>query len=555
MIVLVLALAAAAQQGATPAKPASPADYNDSRLDLYGGYAYLRPNASVAGVQMQPINAGALTNVAFYFTRHIGVQGEGSICGGGPNDCVYTAMGGPIVRFPHGRFVPWAHVLGGGVESGGPQFQPDTWGYGLAAGGGVDLLTPLFKQHLAFRLIQGDFVYGHVDYGTPGLLGLTGGDAELHALRLSAGLMLRFGGFGAAAGRPGKEALACTAAAQPLEVNPGETVTVTATPTGLKPKQTPVYSWTTTGGTVNGNGREITIDTRGLAPGNYGVTAHVSAGQKKGQDVDCTAGFSIKLPAPPTLTCAATPTVVQAGDKAAVSAHGASPSNRPLTYSYQVSAGHVEGTGSEVVLDTAGAPPGNIIINCTATDDQGLSGRDATAVHVVTPVGPPAAKPPEVATKELCSLSFKRDTKRPGRVDNESKACLDGIALEMQQQPDAKLAIVGEAAPDEPGGQHLAATRAMNTRQYLVVEKEIDASRIELFTDHAQLKQVENILVPSGATLDRDGLTPVTEEKIVHPNAYGRPRAKGHRPAHHPKKKGAETPPPAGKGAGSGDRM
>ena len=43
----------------------------------------------------------------------------------------------------------------------------------------------------------------------------------------------------------------------------------------------------------------------------------------------------------------------------------------------------------------------------------------------------------------LCSVSFERDAKRPTRVDNEAKACLDDVALGLQRSSDAKLALVG----------------------------------------------------------------------------------------------------------------
>ena len=36
-----------------------------------------------------------------------------------------------------------------------------------------------------------------------------------------------------------------------------------------------------------------------------------------------------------------------------------------------------------------------------------------------------------------------RDKKRPTRVDNEAKACLDEVALDLQRQADAKAVVVG----------------------------------------------------------------------------------------------------------------
>jgi len=57
--------------------------------------------------------------------------------------------------------------------------------------------------------------------------------------------------------------------------------------------------------------------------------------------------------------------------------------------------------------------------------------------------------PPVPHTQALATISFAGDPRRPDRVDNEGKAALDGIALSLQQAPDAKLVIVGEANAKE----------------------------------------------------------------------------------------------------------
>ena len=84
----------------------------------------------------------------------------------------------------------------------------------------------------------------------------------------------------------------------------------------------------------------------------------------------------------------------------------------------------------------------------------------------------------------------------PARVDNEAKACLDDVALNLQQQTDATAVVVGEAASDERHADTLAAQRAVNTKDYLVTEKGIDASRISVRTGTQGNKEVENYLVP-----------------------------------------------------------
>ena len=61
----------------------------------------------------------------------------------------------------------------------------------------------------------------------------------------------------------------------------------------------------------------------------------------------------------------------------------------------------------------------------------------------VTVTAPPAPPPAPQTVKE-CSISFARDRKRPNRVDNEAKACLDDLALALNRQADAKLVVTGK---------------------------------------------------------------------------------------------------------------
>jgi outer membrane protein OmpA-like peptidoglycan-associated protein len=123
-------------------------------------------------------------------------------------------------------------------------------------------------------------------------------------------------------------------------------------------------------------------------------------------------------------------------------------------------------------------------------------------------------------------MSFDRDVKRPTRVDNEAKACLDEVALDLQRQADAKVVIVGEATAKEktPPKLHrnnarivdLAAQRAVNVKDYLVTEKGIDASRVSVATGVADSQNVENYLVPADAVFSNDvqGTTPVDEGTV-----------------------------------------
>jgi hypothetical protein len=136
----------------------------------------------------------------------------------------------------------------------------------------------------------------------------------------------------------------------------------------------------------------------------------------------------------------------------------------------------------------------------------------------VTITAPYVAPAPH--TSALCSISFDKDTKRPTRVDNEAKACLDDIALTLERSSDAKLALVGNAATKETpvdGDKNtaiFAAERAVNTKAYLAIDKGIDTSRILVYTGTDDGKTVTSMLIPAGAVNPVANDTPVDETTV-----------------------------------------
>jgi hypothetical protein len=506
----VLTLSSAGQATATASTPPP----GLSRFDLYGGYGYLHPvNSGINHIDYQPINPGAVVSASAYFNRYLGLQAEGSFFPHGPNDCVFTAQAGPILRYQKGRFVPFVHALGGGAKVGGPVFQPCTWGWGVTAGTGIDYILPVLNNHIAIRPIQADFDYSHVDYGPlvlPG--GFAGGTGQIYAYRLSAGVVLRFGELNP----PPPVQMGCTV--QPANVFAGDPVAVTAATSNLDPKRKAVYTWTTSGGHITGTDSTATVTTAGLAPGDYTVSGHVSEGPRPGEQASCTAGFRVQAYAPPTITCSANPSSVLPGDSSTITSVGVSPQNRPLTYSYSATGGQVTGSGTTATLSTSGVTPGTIVVTCNVVDDLG---KQASANASVTVTAPPVPVAPQPSS--LCSVSFERDKKRPVRVDNEAKGCLDEIALTLNRDSAAKLIIVGHHTADEAPED--AAERALNVDQYLTDEKGIDPSRIELRTGGDPSRSVENTLVPAGATFNAGDTTTFDPHSVQrHGQAYGKPR-------------------------------
>ncbi len=525
-LVVVFPLAMTAQGSG---KPASPQD-SGSKWDIFAGYSYLAPHGTVYDTTgtnatvLNSINYGSIASVARYFNKYVGVQLEAdehihqqgqTLAASGGNDDFSGGGGGLIFRHPSADITPFVHALVG-VEYGGIYNAPDAWGPVLTIGGGMDYETPLLNHRLAIRIFQADYQYTHENLGVAGRI-------NANMARLSAGLVFHVGSLTP----PPPVTLACSAS--PASIFPGDPVTVTATAGALDPKLNAVYSWSGTG--ASGTGTTVNIATGSLSAGTYTVKGTVKEGKagkeglQPGQTADCSASFTVKAYEPPTVSCTANPTTIKPGETSTITSMGMSPQNRPLTYSYSASGGSVSGTGTTATFSSAGAATGAVGITCNVSDDKGQTATASTSVTITAPYVPPAPH-----TQALCSITFSKDKNRPTRVDNEAKACLDEVALDLQRQSDAKAVVVGESDAKEQAKtakaeklaakrKHAkpvigdAAQRAVNTKEYLVTEKGIDASRISVATGTTDGQTVEDYLVPAGASFSADvsGTTPVDE--------------------------------------------
>jgi outer membrane protein OmpA-like peptidoglycan-associated protein len=504
-----------ASLGAQTPSTAAPVGVNPSRVDVFTGYSYFGAHGQLkpAGINYSSIDLGAIGSGAYYFNKYFGGEAIFSAHPDGHNDGLYTVGAGPIFRAPMQNFTLFAHGLAGAAKLGGPNssnpfiyHNPYQWGPALTAGGGMDYDLPFWNHRFAFRLFQADYRYIHANYGpytAPPTSGQMGGRANLSGVELSTGIVTHFGHI------IPPPPVTYTCSVSPATAFPGDPLTVTGTASNLNPKKTATYTWTSDGGTVSGTSNTANIDTKNLNAGSYTAKGHVSEGAKPGEMADCSAPFTIKAYEPPTVSCSANPSTVAPGDSATITATGASPQNRPLTYSYSSTAGSVTGSTSTATLNTTGAAPGTITVTANVVDDKGQSASCTTTVTVVAPPPPPAP-----TTSNLCTINFERDKRRPARVDNEAKACLDDVALNLQRSSDAKLAIVGNASSSEKAGSKLAAARAVNTKAYLVSEKGVDASRISVYTGSQDGKTAASTLIPTGATLDSTGLTVVDESAV-----------------------------------------
>ncbi|PYX49646.1 MAG: hypothetical protein DMG76_36745 [Acidobacteria bacterium] len=507
------------------------AQSDNPKWDLFVGYQWLHPGITVPAPFGNPSNPtpfkvpdmtkGFGSALTYNFAPHVGLEFD---LGHNWGDANYetTASVGPRLMFRTDGANYFLHALGSYNRLAVSGLNPHD-GIGAVLGGGMDL--PI-RKWISLRLFEADFVWAHHNYADdagPQFASLRRPNAE--GVRLRTGLVFNWGG--APALTP-----AASCSVQPTEVMVGEPVTATVSATNFNPKHTLTYSWSGNG--VSGKDTSVKIETADATPGNYTATAHVTDPKaKNNNEASCSANYTVKpLPPknPPTISCSASPSTVQAGGTSTITCNASSPDSVPVTVSnWTSSTGTISGTDNTATLNTTGAAPGAITVNATATDTRGLTAQGSTQVTVENPPPPP----PQASKLSQCDFP---NEKKPWRVDNTCKAVLDDVAKNLQQNPDNKLIIVGNADPAEKR-KNLAAERAVDSKAYLTggeAKQGIDPSRIEVRAGSGGTKTAEYWIVPSGANFDSAGTQTVDETKVKAVPDHPKPVAK--------KKKSAKKP-------------
>jgi len=481
------------------------------KYDIFAGYQWLNPGGNIPGgpdgmggiLPFKLPSMGKGGGLAFGYNFHPNFALEGDI-GLNLKDQfdVSTYSIGPRFTWRGEGINFFAHTLLGDNHLTSPVGARN--GIGAILGGGIDL--PIVKR-ISLRLIEADYQWARQNYASivpsnqPDLR-----HASFEGARLRTGVVFNFGG------EP-EVPPSATCSVDHAEVMQGEPVTATVQTSNFNPKHPLTYSWTANGGNVSGKDTTATIDTKGVAGGNYTVTAHVTDPKnKKNGEATCTANYTVKEPPknPPTMSCTASPTSLQTGGTATITCTCTSPDGVPVNVAgWSATGGTVSGSGNTGTLNTTGASPGQITVSATCTDSRGLTANSSAQVTVENPPPPP----PKASKLSQCDFP---NTKKPWRVDNTCKAILDDVALRLQQEPDAKLVIVGNADPSEKR-KNLAAERAVDSKAYLSggeAKQAIDASRIETRTGNGGTKTAEYWVVPAGASFDSAGTEPVDETKV-----------------------------------------
>ncbi|MGC1485376.1 MAG: OmpA family protein [Candidatus Acidiferrum sp.] len=389
-----------------------------------------------------------------------------------------TFLFGPrlnLRRFDY--FVPYAELLVGAAHAG-PSMTGDNSqsSFALSAGGGVDVVL---TKHIAWR-------FAEIDYLLTAFNGdFLGGSARQNNLRLGTGIVYRFGLPKEAPPAPVNHPPVAACSTNPTAVfaGAGDTAAIHVNASDSD-NDTLTYSYTATGGTVDGTGPDARWNSTGVNVGTYTVTATVNDG--KGGTASCATDIKVeeRPNRPPTATLSVERSPIQPGEHTGIICTGSDPDGDPLTYTYSASGGQVTGTGSNATFDATALQAGTYTVKCTVNDGRGGTGDASGTVEV--------SEPPQVHQLEvklaLHSIYFptaQPTVARPnGGLLASQAATLDTLATDFQQyltyKPDAHLILGGHA--DIRGGkeynQLLSERRVERAKNYLI-EKGVPADHLD----------------------------------------------------------------------------
>jgi outer membrane protein OmpA-like peptidoglycan-associated protein len=352
-----------------------------------------------------------------------------------------TYLFGPrlnLRRFDH--FVPFTEVLFGAAHAG-PQVTGGSaeTAFALAAGGGVDVVL---TERLTWRFVELDYLM--TNFTGP----LVNPEGRQNNFRAGSGLVLRFD-YPPAPAKPNHPPVAaCSVSPTSVYLGSTDPVAIHVDASDLD-NDTLTYTYTATGGTVDGTGPNVRWSPANLAIGSYTVNVKVDDGH--GGTATCSADVAIaKRPnRPPVISCAPERTPIIVGERVAVNSTASDPDGDPISYSYTATGGQVSGNGPVAQFDSTGLAPGSYSITCTADDGQGGRTSAPTAVEV--------KEHPEV--KELEARLALHDVYFPtaqptvakpngGLLASQQKT-LDALASDfaryLTHKPDAHLILEGHA--------------------------------------------------------------------------------------------------------------
>ena len=489
------------------------------RYELAAMYDYV--NFEPSGPFTDFSNHGAAGSFTYNASRVLGLAAEAGWyrfkdrnVGGSPlNGTIQSYLFGPRLNWrKFDYFVPFGEFLFGAAHAGQAVIGSGTQNtFALAAGGGVDLVL---TKNLAWRFVQLDYLM--TTFSGP----FVNASARQNSFRAGTGLVFRFGIPNPPPPPNHPPVAACSVIPASVYAGSGESVAVHVN--ASDPDNDPLtYSYSATGGAVEGTGPEGRWNSAGVAVGSYTVNVKVDDG--KGGSASCAVDIKVeeKPNHPPTAALSVERSPILPGERTGVTCSGSDPDNDPLNYSYTTNGGQVVGSGSNVQFDATGLQPGSYSVKCTVNDGRGGTADASGNVEVNRPPEPPQVKQLE-AKLALHSIYFPTAqptvAKPMGGLLASQAATLEQLASDYKQyltfKPGAKLILEGHA--DVRGAKDynvkLSERRVERTKSYLV-EKGVPADHLETrafgFEKNMTSEEVQKLIE---AETD---LSPAEKQKIL----------------------------------------
>ena len=458
-------------------------------VELFGGYSYIRFNDKRLLDKENFDLHGGTGSIAGNVNRWFGLVADFAgykVTGlpSGTSGTASTYLFGPKFSHRGERWTPFAQFLFGFAHvksdvttplppgSGSDFFSAGSFhqnAFATALGGGFDLTL---TKHVAWRVLQAEYLFTKFPDGN---------NNQQNNIRAATGLVFRFGG-GPPPPPPNHPPIV-SLSANPNKLTVGDTAVIQAQ--GSDPDNDNLtYTWTSTCGNVEGTGAEVHLNSANVAPGTCTVTSKVDDGRGGTASASTDVTVEARPNRPPTVTCAASPQTVTAGQPVNLTATGNDPDNDQLTYSWTSSGGKVTGSGAQAQFDSTGLQPGHYTVTCHADDGKGGKADGTADIEVQAP-----AEQKRLETRlSLHSIYFP--TAQPTEANpnagllpsqqNTLTTLATDFAKYLSFRPGAHLILQGHADPR--GGpdynKALSDRRVARTKQFLV-EHGVSADAIE----------------------------------------------------------------------------